>query len=102
MHSEAIVGNSSSGIVEAGALGIPAINIGERQKGREHGANVLDVGNDEQEICDAVMGLLMDPRMRKRLRRKSRVYGDGRSSERIVKVLENTHLSPSDLQKRLL
>jgi GDP/UDP-N,N'-diacetylbacillosamine 2-epimerase (hydrolysing) len=101
-HSEAIVGNSSSGIVEAGALGIPAINIGARQKGREHDVNVQNVNNDEQEIFEAVSDLLTDPHVRKRLRRKSKIYGDGRSSERIVKVLENSQLSPSDMQKKLI
>lgn len=53
-HAKCIIGNSSSGIREAGFLGRPAVNIGGRQEGREKGVNVLDVSYDYLQIAEAI------------------------------------------------
>lgn len=45
-----VIGNSSSGIIEVPSFGVPTINIGDRQKGREHAKSVIDCGNEEDEI----------------------------------------------------
>ena len=52
--STLMIGNSSSGIIEAPSLGIPAINVGDRQKGRMRAKNIIDVNYDKKEILDAV------------------------------------------------
>lgn len=81
----AIVGNSSSGIIEAPMLGVPAINVGRRQDGRTRGDNVIDVPAER----DAIMGALqraLTPGFRSGLSHRS-PYGDGHAAERIVSRL---------------
>lgn len=53
-HAAVMIGNSSSGIVEAGVFGLPVINVGDRQKGRERGSNVIDVDNSAAPIVNAL------------------------------------------------
>lgn len=76
-----LVGNSSVGIRECSYLGVPVVNIGTRQQGRERGPNVVDVGHDADAIRSAVLG-----QMGKRYER-STLYGDGRAGERVAAVL---------------
>ncbi len=49
-----LVGNSSAGLIECAALGVPSVNVGPRQEGRERPDNVLDVPDPRQDDCDAV------------------------------------------------
>ena len=90
-NSTCLVGNSSSGIREAGYLGIPVVNIGTRQKSRERGENVLDVSCEELDIYDGIMKQLKhgkyDP---------CYIYVNGDSGKKIVEVLKNTKI---DVQK---
>jgi len=86
-NSHCIVGNSSSGIMEAGFLGIPAVNVGTRQAGRERGVNVIDVGCDRHEIALAVRD-----QMRRGPHPRDTYYGDGCSAERIVRVIAEARL----------
>lgn len=53
-HSAGLIGNSSSGLIEVPSLKIPTINIGDRQKGRVRGENVIDVAADSEEIIEAI------------------------------------------------
>lgn len=76
-----IVGNSSVGIRECSFLGIPAVNVGTRQQGRERGANVVDVPHDPAAIRAAVL------EVSGRRFSSSTLYGDGRAGERIADVL---------------
>jgi GDP/UDP-N,N'-diacetylbacillosamine 2-epimerase (hydrolysing) len=55
---DVLVGNSSSGILEAGSFGTPVVNVGERQMARERNPNVTDVGYDSGEIADALAAAL--------------------------------------------
>jgi UDP-N-acetylglucosamine 2-epimerase len=80
--SSCLVGNSSVGIRECSFLGVPAVNIGSRQTGRDRGANVLDVGYDRQEIA----GALVRHRANGRYARDT-LYGDGRAGARIADTL---------------
>jgi len=88
-----IIGNSSVAIRECAFLGVPAVNIGSRQEGRERGRNVIDVPHDRQEICLAVKAQLAQGRFP-----SDPVYGDGRSGERIAELLARVPLS---VEKRL-
>ncbi len=53
-HSEAVIGNSSSGIVEAPSFGIPTVNIGDRQKGRLKASSIIDCKAEKEDICNAI------------------------------------------------
>jgi GDP/UDP-N,N'-diacetylbacillosamine 2-epimerase (hydrolysing) len=82
-----LVGNSSSGIIEAPSLGVPVVNIGTRQRGRERAQNVVDVGYTTHEIRKAIEKALYDTSFREKVKRCENPYGDGNASERIVKIL---------------
>jgi UDP-hydrolysing UDP-N-acetyl-D-glucosamine 2-epimerase len=82
-HAAVMVGNSSSGIIEAGLFGLPAINVGDRQKGRERGSNVIDAANDSDAIGRALDRLGAVPA---RLAPSS-PYGDGKAGPRVAEVL---------------
>jgi UDP-hydrolysing UDP-N-acetyl-D-glucosamine 2-epimerase len=84
--ADAMLGNSSSGIVEAPAVELPVVNIGDRQKGRLRASNVIDVPPDCERIADALHTALTSD-FRVALRGSASPYGDGHSAERIVKIL---------------
>ncbi len=89
----AIVGNSSVAIRECSYLGVPAVNIGSRQLGRERGQNVIDVGHDRKEIADAVRTHVTRGRPARDL-----LYGDGKAGARIADCLSSAELK---IEKRL-
>lgn len=98
-HADCMVGNSSSGLIEAPSFGLPAVNIGRRQEGRLRGANVIDVGHGREEIRRGVAAALA-PGLRARLRGQPNPYGDGRAAPRIVEVLARVRLDARLVQKR--
>lgn len=79
----AVVGNSSSGLIEAPMLGVPVVNVGTRQEGRTRGDNVIDVPNDTDAIIAALQRALA-PGFRGGLSGRS-PYGDGNGAERIAR-----------------
>ena len=81
----ALVGNSSSGIIEAPFLGVPAVNIGERQRGRTRGDNVVDAPAEAGAVA-AALARAIDPVFRAALSRTS-PYGDGGAARRIVDAI---------------
>lgn len=83
---KALVGNSSSGIIEAASFHKPVINIGNRQKGREQSDNVINVKEDQTEIQQA-LEKTMSPHYQERLNSVENVYGDGNSVRRMTEVL---------------
>jgi len=88
-----IVGNSSVGIRECSHLGLPTINIGSRQQGRERGANTLDVPYERSAILTAIQRAVKDGRCK-----PDPLYGDGNSGTRIADLLAKTQFS---IEKRL-
>jgi UDP-N-acetylglucosamine 2-epimerase len=88
------VGNSSAPIREGAYLGVPAVNIGTRQAGRDRGPNVIDVGYDRNEIVAGIERQLAHGRYA-----SDPLYGDGRAGGRIADVLARVPLS---VQKRLV
>lgn len=91
---DVMIGNSSSGIIEAASFGTPVVNVGNRQNLREAGANVVTVPADEDAIAAAIGAALRTPRPR-----ADNIYGDGRAGERIVERLATVELNPSLLAK---
>jgi UDP-hydrolysing UDP-N-acetyl-D-glucosamine 2-epimerase len=83
--ADAIVGNSSSALIEAPAVGLPAVDVGERQRGRLRGATVLEAPDDDAAVADA-LARAIEPAFRRSLPVDS-PYGDGRSAARIVEIL---------------
>lgn len=93
-QAEALVGNSSSGIIEAASFGTPVVNIGSRQRLRQRNANTLDCGNDAAAIGAAIAAQLAHGRWP-----AANVYGDGRAGERIAALLAAVPLPASLLDK---
>lgn len=98
-NASALVGNSSGGVIESTSLGIPTLNIGIRQQGREYAANVLNVPAEKKKIL-AALKRAMSPEFRKSCKGLENPYGDGRASQRITKILAETALGPKLLFKR--
>ena len=94
----ALVGNSSSGIMEAASFKLPVVDVGMRQKGRERGPNVLDCPAERGKIEEAIQAALSDP-FRSSLGELRNPYGDGHSSEKIAEILSELSLSESLLVK---
>jgi UDP-hydrolysing UDP-N-acetyl-D-glucosamine 2-epimerase len=87
------VGNSSAPLREGAFVGVPTVNIGTRQQGRDRADNVLDAGHDRREIVAAITKQLARGRYP-----SSHLYGDGGAGERIANVLAT---APLRVQKRL-
>jgi UDP-hydrolysing UDP-N-acetyl-D-glucosamine 2-epimerase len=100
-EADAMVGNSSSGLIEAPSFGLPVVNIGSRQRGRLRAGNVIDVGPVKDEIL-AGLRRALDPAFRRALAGTANPYGDGRAAPRIVEVLERIDLGPRLLRKRFV
>ena len=92
-NSKALIGNSSVGIRECSFLGVPVVNIGSRQSGRERGGNVIDVDYNRDEIKAATEFQIRHGRYS-----SCKVYGDGRAGERISQLLAR---APLEIEKRL-
>jgi GDP/UDP-N,N'-diacetylbacillosamine 2-epimerase (hydrolysing) len=95
----ALVGNSSSGIIEAPLLGVPAVNAGDRQRGRTRGDNVIDVEIDAERIAAAIAGAA-DPAFRAGLSRTS-PYGDGHAAVRIIDAIASQAIDARLLVKEV-
>lgn len=86
-HADAVVGNSSSGIIEAPSFKRGAINIGDRQKGRVRAGSVIDVEPSPAALREA-LATLYSPDFQKSLKKVVNPYGDGRAAERIKDILK--------------
>jgi UDP-N-acetylglucosamine 2-epimerase (non-hydrolysing)/GDP/UDP-N,N'-diacetylbacillosamine 2-epimerase (hydrolysing) len=94
-----LVGNSSSGIMEAPSLALPTVNVGMRQQGRERARNIIDAPPDRARILEA-LDRAYSPEFRQFLDGMTNPYGDGRASERIVRILGSLGLGEDLLVKR--
>ncbi|MCC7532418.1 MAG: UDP-N-acetylglucosamine 2-epimerase (hydrolyzing) [Bacteroidia bacterium] len=81
-NSKCLIGNSSVGIRESAYLGVPVVNIGSRQEGRERGYNVIDVNYDRNEIIHAA-----EIQLKHGKHKKSNLYGDGKAGILIANIL---------------
>ena len=87
-HARLIIGNSSSGIIEAASIPIPAVNVGQRQRGRLAGRNVIFVDADREAVRRGIAQAL-EPGFRTSLAGMSNPYGDGHSCDRAFDALMN-------------
>lgn len=99
-YAAAMVGNSSSGIIEAASFGLPVVNIGSRQEGRVRGKNVIDVGNERGQIRSGIYRAT-SAQFKDSLAGLTNPYSCGNASETIVRRLETVQLgAPSLVTKR--
>lgn len=97
-YAEFVLGNSSSGIIEAPAFGVPTVNIGDRQRGRLQSESIINCGESADAICEAIDTALSEEH--KALCRKVRTpYGDGHAAERIAAKIVETLRENIDQKK---
>ena len=94
-----LIGNSSSGIIEAPSFHLPVVNIGTRQEGRERAGNTIETGYAEPEISAAIKKALSDPVFLEKVRRCRNPYSSGDSSKRIVELLQHVDFEKTGVQK---
>jgi len=92
-NSKCLVGNSSVGVRECSYLGVPVVNIGSRQSGRDRGINVIDVDYDRDAIAEGI-----DKHLSNGTYPSDPIYGDGHAGERIAELLAT---QPLHIEKRL-
>ncbi len=92
--ADLMIGNSSSGIIEAATLGIPVVNVGDRQHGRERNENVIDVPFSDHLINDAITNALSLGRQE-----WNNVYGDGTAGKLIAQLVKSLLLDRALLKK---
>lgn len=91
-EADVVIGNSSSGLIEAPALHTPTVNIGPRQQGRLRGASVIDCKETTEAIVDAIATALTPEFVARVCSEESR-YGDGHAAPRIASVLAKVDLA---------
>ena len=91
-----MIGNSSSGIVEAPYFNLPVVNIGDRQRKRERGNNVIDVDYDKYEISSAIEFIL-----NKKIRKYESPYGTRETGKKISEILKSIKINEKLLQKKI-
>jgi UDP-N-acetylglucosamine 2-epimerase (non-hydrolysing)/GDP/UDP-N,N'-diacetylbacillosamine 2-epimerase (hydrolysing) len=94
-----LVGNSSSGILEAPSFKLPVVNVGTRQNARLRANNVIDVGYSKEEIADAIRLALEDKNFKNELEKCVNPYGDGTTALKTVEILSRLKLTPGLITK---
>jgi len=92
-----LIGNSSSGLIEASFFHTPVVDIGIRQKNRERGPNVIHV----KDFSSTKISKILEKNLKKSHSSSSRIYGDGNASKKIVKILENLILNENLIKKQI-
>ncbi|SMC23219.1 GDP/UDP-N,N'-diacetylbacillosamine 2-epimerase (hydrolysing) [Clostridium acidisoli DSM 12555] len=96
-----VIGNSSSALIEAPYLKVPVVNIGNRQKGRLMADNIICCGNECEVIIEAINKSLSND-FKEKVNNTKSLYGEGDTSEEIVKVLESIEIDDKLLKKKLI
>jgi len=100
-HSSVIIGNSSSGIMEAPFLHIPSINIGTRQEGRGEVESIINVKYEKNKIKRAIKKALTDKKFLESIKKQKNLYGNGTTSKKIIQILEKLNFENISIQKKL-
>ena len=99
-NARLLVGNSSSGILEAPSFKVPVVNIGIRQRGRPQASNILNCGYETDDIAGALRTALNDQDFRAACAAAENPYGDGKSGRRICEILRDVSLDADLLDKQ--
>lgn len=97
-----LLGNSSAGILEAPFLKLPVVNIGNRQKQRQHADNILYVPHNKELIKEAIRKAVNDENFKETCKNCSNPYGDGYSGERIAQIIAETEINKELLNKQIV
>ncbi len=102
-YAKAVVGNSSSGIIEAPSFSIPSVNIGNRQEGRLRPESVIQTGYSVNEIYKGIEKALYDTEFLTKIKTIKNSYGDGNSSKYVIEAMKEILKIPKEklLKKRL-
>ena len=99
-HCSALIGNSSSGLIEGSYLHTPVVNIGIRQLGREKDVNVIDVPIFSKSLI--LNALKKSLKKKNKKIKNSSIYGTGNASKKIVQYLETIPINLQMIQKKLV
>ncbi len=99
-HSDFIIGNSSAGVRETGIYGIPSIDLGNRQKGRYSPVKVKNIIHVDE--TDGNCDLMKAIERIEDLKVVSQSFGDGKSDEKFIKILEDDEIWNIEIQKRFI
>jgi GDP/UDP-N,N'-diacetylbacillosamine 2-epimerase (hydrolysing) len=100
-YVDGVVGNSSSGLLEAPTMNIGTVNIGDRQKGRLSASSVINCSPTRISIGEAIKKLY-DPAFKMHLSKVVNPYGNGGASEKIIEILNVTTIDNNLLKKSFL
>ncbi|MDP3792384.1 MAG: UDP-N-acetylglucosamine 2-epimerase [bacterium] len=95
------IGNSSGAMIESSSFKTPVVNIGMRQLGRQRGENVIDVAHNQGEIETAINKSMNDKKYLAKLTKITNPWGDGKTGQRVAKILENITIDDRLLTKRI-
>ena len=96
-----MVGNSSSGIMEAPSYKLPVINLGTRQNGRQQANNILNVEHDKEIIKKSIQKALYDSDFIENVNKCENPYGDGKTGKRIANILSKIEVNSDLTQKKI-
>ncbi len=99
--SSTMIGNSSSGIIEASTFNLPVVNIGSRNKDRESSSNVMFVDCEKAQIMKAIDKSLTDKSFISRITKEKNIYGLGDTSDKILKILKSTVVDDKFMKKMI-
>lgn len=97
-----MLGNSSAGLLEAPFLKLPVVNVGNRQKQRQHAENIIFVPHNKEKIKEAINKAINDKDFINICKNCTNPYGDGYSSKRIVDIILNTPIDSKLLNKQIV
>lgn len=98
--ADVMIGNSSSGIVEAPSFKLPVVNIGTRQEGRERASNVIDVDHNREKIKKAIK-IALSNEFKEKIAKCKNPYGDGKTGPKVADILAKIKIDKRLLQKQL-
>jgi len=98
--SEFVIGNSSSGIIEAPYFKVPTVNIGDRQRGRVRHDSIIDTEYSVESIAKGIQKA-MSTQFRRKIERMTFKFGDGSSAEKMIDIIKSVKIDPELLRKRL-
>ena len=96
---DVLVGNSSSGIIEAASLGVPVVNVGSRNRDRIASENVIFVGTSREEILSGIQKSLQDESFKLKVKKIENVYGSGNTAKKIVSILKKVNIDDYFVKK---
>lgn len=100
-YASVVIGNSSSGIIEAPSFKLPVVNIGKRQRGRQRADNIIDTDYNKEKITRAIKKALYDKKFINKVKVCKNPYGDGKTGQRVAKILSEIKIDKELLQKKI-